>query len=77
MCVKYTFANVLHLILGFIFTLWARYFDFHKLNSSKLFEKKLKFKKFNSKNNEYIYGICMQYNRTCLCFLIALGLGLN
>ncbi len=31
-CVNYTLKNVLHLILGFIFGVWASYFDFQKVN---------------------------------------------
>ncbi len=31
-CMKYTFQNVLHLFLGFIFGVQALYFDIHKVN---------------------------------------------
>jgi hypothetical protein len=30
---KSIFQNVLHLILGFTFGVWALYFDFHKFNA--------------------------------------------
>jgi hypothetical protein len=36
MCIKYTFANVLHLILGFTFGVWVLYFDFQKLMLSNI-----------------------------------------
>ncbi len=32
MCIKYTPPNVLHLIMGFIFGVWAFYFDFQNFN---------------------------------------------
>jgi hypothetical protein len=32
MCIKYAPLNVLHLIMSFIFCVWAFYFDFHKVN---------------------------------------------
>jgi len=33
MCIKIHLQNVLHLILGFTFSVWAWYFDFQKVNA--------------------------------------------
>jgi hypothetical protein len=46
---------VFNLILGFTFFVWFLYFDFHKVNVIYIFNNK--FKRFNLKNNGYIYGI--------------------
>ncbi len=45
-CMKSIFLqNVLHLILGFMFGVWASYFDFHKFNI-----KEINFEILNSRN---------------------------
>jgi hypothetical protein len=68
--------NMLHFILGFTFSVWAWYFDFHKGNDiSYYLKKKIKIKSLNSNNNEYIYDIYSVIKP--FCFWTTLNLGLN
>jgi hypothetical protein len=56
----YTSKMCCIVIFGFIFGVWVSHFDFHKVNVVLYYlKKRIKCKLLNSRNNCYIYGICI------------------